>query len=103
MPKRKLIGKIVSNKMQKTVVVKTERVKEHPKYRKRYKINTKYKAEANEKEYQIGDIVLIEECTPISKDKKWKVIKKISSVSSEEGREEILDLPIEEIKEEPEK
>ena len=96
MPKRKLIGKIVSNKMQKTVVVRAERIKEHPKYRKRYKINTNYKAEANEKEYQIGDIVLIEECKPVSKDKKWKVIKKISAAPSGE-EEEIKD------KEEPEK
>jgi len=94
MPKRQLVGKIVSNKMQKTVVVRTERVKEHLKYRKRYKINTNYKAEANEKEYQIGDVVLIEECTPISKDKKWKVIKKISAAPSSEE---------EEIKEEAEK
>jgi len=101
MPKRQITGKIVSNKMQKTVVVKAERIKEHPKYRKRYKISTNYKAEANEKDYKIGDIVLIEECTPISKDKKWKVIKKISAVASEE-QEEALDLPKEEIKEKTE-
>lgn len=100
MPKRQITGKIVSNKMQNTVVVRAERIKEHPKYRKRYKINTNYKAEANEKEYQIGDIVLIEECSPISKDKKWKVIKKISS--SGENREEAPDLVKEEIKEKEE-
>ncbi len=101
MPKRQITGKIVSNKMQKTVVVRAERIKEHPKYRKRYKINTNYKAEANEKDYQIGDVVLIEECNPISKDKKWKVIKKISAAAS--GREEAPDITKEEAKEEAEK
>jgi len=77
MPKRQLIGIIVSNKMQKTVVVKVERIKEHPKYKKRYKIRKKYKAHTDTGEYQIGDKVIIEECRPISKEKKWKVIKKV--------------------------
>ncbi len=80
--RKQLIGKIISNKMQKTVVVEIERIKEHPKYKKRYKIDKKYKAHvanppAGGGEYEIGDKVLIEECRPISKDKKWKVIKKI--------------------------
>ncbi len=73
MPKRKLQGIVVSNKMQKTVVVEVERIKEHPKYRKRFKVHKKYKAHA-EKNYNIGDKVIIEECSPISKDKKWRVI-----------------------------
>jgi len=77
MPKRKLIGKIISNKMQKTVVVEVERIKEYPKYRKKYKIDKKYKAHVEEGEYQIGDRVIIEECRPISKEKRWKVIKKL--------------------------
>lgn len=76
MPKRKLTGTITSNKMIKTVVVKVERLKEHPKYKKRYKVSKKYKAHT-EKEYQVGDRVIIEECRPISKEKKWKVIGKI--------------------------
>ncbi|MBI2450508.1 MAG: 30S ribosomal protein S17 [Candidatus Nealsonbacteria bacterium] len=76
MPKHQLQGIIVSNKMQKTVVVEVESVKEHPKYRKRFKVHKKYKAHADEV-FQIGDKVIIEECRPISKDKKWKVIKKI--------------------------
>jgi small subunit ribosomal protein S17 len=78
MPKRKLIGTIVSNKMQKTVVVEVERVKEHPRYRRRYKVHKKYKAHDEKGEYKMGDKVIIEECRPISKDKKWKVINKIS-------------------------
>lgn len=76
MPKKRLKGTIVSNKMQKTVVVKVERVKEHPKYKRRYKIHKKYKAHYDEGEYNVGDKVMIEECRPISKDKRWRVIKK---------------------------
>lgn len=78
MPKKKLTGIVVSDKMQKTVVVQVERIKEHPKYKRRYKIHKKYKAHDQNQEYHIGDNVVIEETTPISKDKKWKVISKIS-------------------------
>jgi len=77
MPKRKLQGTIVSDKMEKTVVVKVERIKEHPKYRKRYKVFKKYKAHVEGKDYKIGDKVIIEECKPISKEKKWRVIGKV--------------------------
>lgn len=77
MPKRQLTGIITSNKMLKTVVVKVERIKEHPKYKKRYKVHKKYKAHVAEGEYLVGDRVIIEECRPISKDKKWQVVKKV--------------------------
>lgn len=77
MPKKRLQGKIVSNKMQKTVVVKVERIKEHRKYKKRYKVFKKYKAHIEKGDYNIGDNVVIEECRPISKEKKWRVITKI--------------------------
>jgi len=77
MPKKTLQGIVVSDKMQKTVVVEVERIKEHPKYKKRFKIHKKYKAHDENKEYKMGDKVVIEETTPISKDKKWKVINKI--------------------------
>lgn len=84
MPKRKLTGKIVSNKMQKTVVVEVERIKEHPKYRRKYKHKKKYKAHFKDGEYKIGDKVVIQECRPISKGKKWRVINKLSSNIGEE-------------------
>jgi len=77
MAKKQLKGIVASDKMQKTLVVKVERVIEHPKYKRRYKSHKKYKAHCENKEYQVGDKVIIEECSPISKDKKWKVIKKI--------------------------
>lgn len=76
MPKRQLQGTVISDKMQKTLVVKVERVKEHPKYQKRYKVHKKYKAHVETGEYHVGDKVTIEECRPISRDKRWKVVKK---------------------------
>jgi len=77
MPKRKIQGKVVSAKMPKTLVVEAERVKQHPKYRKRFKVHKRYKAHYEEGEFKVGDQVIIEECRPISKDKKWKIIKKL--------------------------
>jgi small subunit ribosomal protein S17 len=78
MTKKRLEGRVISNKMQKTVVVEVEALKTHSLYKKKYKVHKKYKAHVeNEKEYQIGDKVIIEECRPISKEKKWRVIKKV--------------------------
>lgn len=77
MAKKKLQGIVVSEKMQKTVVVEVERIKEHPKYKRRYKVHKKYKAHDEKGEFHAGDSVIIEETKPISKDKKWIVISKI--------------------------
>jgi small subunit ribosomal protein S17 len=78
MPKKELIGIITSDKMQKTVVVKVERIKEHPLYRRRYKVHQKYKAHIeNQADYKIGDKVKIRESRPLSKDKKWEVVEKL--------------------------
>ncbi|MFA5228565.1 MAG: 30S ribosomal protein S17 [Candidatus Paceibacterota bacterium] len=77
MPKKELIGLIVSDKMQKTVVVEVETIKEHPKYKRRYKSHKKYKAHCESGDCKIGDRVSIRECNPISKDKKWEIISKL--------------------------
>jgi small subunit ribosomal protein S17 len=70
-----LKGVVVSDKMDKTVVVKVSRFVEHPKYGKRIKKTKKYKAHDEENIKKIGDNVEIEETKPISKDKHFKVIK----------------------------
>ncbi len=75
------IGIVVSDKMDKTVVVKVERFKEHPLYKKRYKVSKRYKAHDSNNEYKIGDKVEIEETRPISREKKWKIINKIGNIS----------------------
>ena len=74
--KRQLTGQIISDKMLKTVVVRVERIKKHSKYKRRFKFHKKYKAHVESEEYKTGDRVIIEECRPLSKDKKWRVIKK---------------------------
>lgn len=77
MPKKRLTGKIISDKMHKTVVVKVERIKEHSKYKRRFKLHKNYKAHNENPEFKLGDTVIIEECSPISKDKTFKVVSKI--------------------------
>lgn len=72
--KKILKGVVVSDKMDKTVVVMVEGIKQHPKYKRRYKVSKKYKAHDPEKKYHIGDKISIQECRPISKEKKWIVL-----------------------------
>lgn len=72
--KRRFKGIVISNKMEKTIVVKVERTKMHPKYKKIYKIHKKYKVHDPKNQAKIGDKVIFEECRPISKDKKWKLL-----------------------------
>ena len=74
MAKKQLTGKIISDKMQKTVVVLVERLKENQKYKRKYKVHKKYLAHFEKGDCKIGDKVIIEECSPISKKKKWQVI-----------------------------
>ncbi len=76
--KRTKIGMVVSDKMDKTVIVEVERLKEHPLYKKKYKINRRYKAHDSKNEYKKGDKVEIEETRPLSREKRWKVVSKIS-------------------------
>ncbi|HZX50350.1 MAG TPA: 30S ribosomal protein S17 [Candidatus Paceibacterota bacterium] len=73
MTKKRLTGIVVSDKMAKTVVVRVERLKEHPKYLRRIRVHKKYKAHDENGEYHVGDKVTIEESRPLSKDKHWIV------------------------------
>ncbi len=76
--KRQLVGQIVSNKMKKTIVVKVEMTKVHPKYHKRYKVFKRYPAhvDGESSDYIVGNKVTIEESKPYSKTVSWKVISK---------------------------
>lgn len=75
--KRKLQGTIVSDKMNKTRVVEITRFKLHPRYKKHFKMTSRFKAHDEANEYKVGDKVTIEETRPISKEKRWKIINKI--------------------------
>lgn len=74
---RMLHGSVVSDRMDKTVVVAVKTVKEHPVYRKKYKVTTKFKAHDENNMYKIGDLVEIKETRPVSKEKTWEVVRKI--------------------------
>ena len=73
---RKFKGTVVSDKMQKTIVVLVESFKMHPKLKKRYRVSRKYKVHDEKGQYKVGNIVDFVECRPLSKDKKWRVIYK---------------------------
>lgn len=70
-------GIVVSDKMDKTIVVSIDRVKAHPIYKKKFTISKKYKVDDAENQYKVGDVVEIVSTRPISRDKKYKVLRKI--------------------------
>ena len=81
MPKRILTGTVVSDKGDKTVVVKVERKVKHPLYGKIIRRSKKYHAHDEGNAFKAGEVVRIEECAPISKLKTWKVLEKVGGVA----------------------
>ena len=79
MSKRILEGKIISDKMQKTITIAVEVFKRHPLYGRAVKNTKKFKARNEDLKLQVGDIVKIEESKPFSKNVNWKVIEKVES------------------------
>ena len=79
MPKRILVGTVVSDKTDKTVTVKVERKVKHPLYGKIIRRSKKYHAHDEANEYKAGDTVRIEETRPISKTKTWKVLDRVQA------------------------
>ena len=75
--RQQMTGLVVSDKMDKTVVVKVDMRKRHAKYKKAYTVSKRFKAHDQNNEYKVGDRVVIESTRPISKDKKFKVISKL--------------------------
>ncbi len=73
--KKKLRGRIVSNAMDKTVVVAIETLKTHKKYNKKFISTKKYKVHDENNSGKVGDLVSIVECSPISKDKTFKIVE----------------------------
>ena len=74
MPRKELVGKVVSNKMEKTVVVAVENYAPHPKYEKQIARTAKFKAHDEKNACKIGDRVRIRECRPLSREKRWLVV-----------------------------
>ncbi len=75
MPKRVLQGIVVSDQNDKTVVVKVERRFTHPLLKKTVRRTKKYKAHDQDNSCKVGETILIEECAPISKNKRWIVVE----------------------------
>ena len=73
--RRRMVGRVVSNKMDKTAVVAIETIKQHPLYRKTIRTTKKYKAHDENNQSQIGDMVRIEESRPLSREKRWVIIE----------------------------
>jgi small subunit ribosomal protein S17 len=72
--RKKFKGVVVSDKMEKTIVVRIDSIKVHPKYKKRYTVSRRYKVHDEKNQYKAGDLVNFVECRPLSKDKKWRVL-----------------------------
>jgi small subunit ribosomal protein S17 len=79
---RSVTGEVVSNKMDKSIVVMGERKVRHPLYGKYIRRSTKYHAHDENNECNIGDVVMIKECRPLSKTKSWTLIKVVEKSAS---------------------
>lgn len=79
--KRELEGVVVSNKMQKTVVVELKKRVKHPIFKKYYTVRKKYKAHDEKSACQMGDAVLIRESRPLSRTKRWVVVKVLAKAA----------------------
>jgi small subunit ribosomal protein S17 len=82
MPKRVLTGTVVSDKGDKTIVVRVERRVKHPLYGKIIRLSKKYHAHDAANGFHVGEIVRIEECAPISKLKTWTVVDRIGTAKA---------------------
>lgn len=74
MPRRVMHGVVVSDKMEKTIVVNVERKFPHPLYKKYIKRSKRYHVHDEDNKFKVGDMVNIQECRPLSKSKRWEVI-----------------------------
>lgn len=77
MPAKKMRGEIVSLKQPRTAVVKVTVTKTHRKYRKQYRVSSRYQARLPEGEWQLGDAVEITETRPLAKNVKWLITQKV--------------------------
>jgi small subunit ribosomal protein S17 len=83
--RRRLIGRVSSDKMEKTVVVEVVRFKREAMYKKYVRVRKRYKAHDEKNEFKIGDRVEIEEHRALSKEKRWKVVRLINRPAQELG------------------
>lgn len=78
---RTLKGTVVSEKMQKTIVVRVDRMTVHPKYKKRYTVSKRYMVHDEKEQYHVGDVVSFVEARPMSRNKRWRALGLVSAKS----------------------
>ena len=89
--RKTMLGRVVSNKMDKTAVVAVETYRQHPVYKKTVRTVTRYKAQDTKNECQPGDAVRLEETRPLSKEKRWRIAEIVTKVEQIEVRPEELE------------
>jgi small subunit ribosomal protein S17 len=79
------VGRVVSDKMDKTIVVSVERLSRHPLYKRVIRLTTRFKAHDEANEAHLGDTVLIEESRPLSATKRWRLVQIVARASAASG------------------
>ncbi|HET7685355.1 MAG TPA: 30S ribosomal protein S17 [Candidatus Limnocylindria bacterium] len=82
--RRTKVGRVVSDKMDKTIVVSVERLRRHPIYKRVVRLSSKFKAHDAENAAKVGDTVRIEESRPLSREVRWRVVEIVARGSHEE-------------------
>jgi small subunit ribosomal protein S17 len=82
--RRTKVGRVVSDKMDRTVVVSVERLRRHPIYKRVVRLSSKFKAHDEDNSARVGDTVRIEESRPLSREKRWTVVEIVARGSHEE-------------------
>ena len=82
--RRTKVGRVVSDKMDRTVVVSVERLRRHPIYKRVVRLSSKFKAHDEENSAKVGDTVRIQESRPLSRQKRWTVVEIVARGSHEE-------------------
>jgi small subunit ribosomal protein S17 len=85
------VGRVVSDKMDKTIVVSVERMTRHPLYKRVIRLTSKFKAHDEANEAHVGDTVLIEESRPLSATKRWRLVSIIAKVGEGTTSEQIIE------------
>jgi small subunit ribosomal protein S17 len=82
--RRTKVGRVISDKMDKSVVVSVERLRRHPIYKRVVRLSSKFKAHDEENSARVGDTVRIEESRPLSREKRWRVVEVVARGSGVE-------------------
>ena len=89
------VGRVVSDKMDKTIVVSVERLARHPLYKRVIRLSTKFKAHDELNEAHVGDTVLIEESRPLSATKRWRLIEIVARAGDSTPVGDLVDEEVE--------